>query len=311
MNPQLYVRADHPTQIEGNAGSVVAGKPGEVKLNVLDQYGNPVENDETITAQFANNILPSQTVNVKDGVADFSFTAPTKSQNIGMSLLVGSNALIYNMPNPLSITHDAPAKAIVTLPSSLSKGQNATVTGTITDQYGNPVDNQTVSFGGALTGSATTASDGAFSANLKVGDAGAVTANIAGQNISLANNNGQPIATISTGFNWVKVGNNWVLPIHTFIKDGDPHITIDLPQNLRAFRMKINGLSATTGFRLITFFYDTADDGRGIYYTNGGFSSWQVPNLGYVWKTFEFGAWNPSTKTGENGYVDSIEVDPL
>ncbi|WCK56971.1 hypothetical protein PP175_27660 (plasmid) [Aneurinibacillus sp. Ricciae_BoGa-3] len=176
-----------------NPPSVVAGQVATFKGVAEDIYGNNVM-DGTQIKETAQNGTVSNASNTTNG--DFTFDFQGTKAGANSISVVGADSG-FSINNAFSVVHDSASKATINLPSSLTVGQNATVSGTLVDKYGNPVDKQSLVFTGALTGSVTTGSDGTFSASLKVASSGNVSAAFGTTPIVLATPSGQAITTIS------------------------------------------------------------------------------------------------------------------
>jgi hypothetical protein len=206
----LTNKPDVPATITATAGtsqSAVANKDFAQTLQVQlkDQYGNPVDSGITVTFT-APSSGPSATLSNggtattdANGVAFVTATANTKAGG-PYTISVATTGVSATSPFSLTNTPDVPASVTVVSGSS----QTATVAAAyssklkvvVTDQYGNPVPNKTVTFaapgsgpsvtfeGGVTT--ATTGSDGvalspALTANTA---AGTFTVNATVQGVS-------------------------------------------------------------------------------------------------------------------------------
>jgi hypothetical protein len=182
-----HVELDMPNKIQ-------AGKDYTITGEAEDVYGNNVE-DGTAFDVTAEKGTVSNEAPTTDGEFSFDYTAPTQVGKGDISI-VGDD-FEYVADNGIVVVPSAPAKVTVSLPSTITAGTNATVTGSLKDEFGNAIPNQSVTISGALTGTVTTDVNGNFSASLKPGTTGSITANVGGVVVPLTNTSGTPITSVS------------------------------------------------------------------------------------------------------------------
>jgi len=157
----------------------VVGTPAELRADVADQYGNPVPG-EVVTFTVTPGTLGGGDINPITGTSGITGRATT---NI-LSTLVGSTMVTATLSSDpaiwrtaaVSFTAGPPTAMTITVaPDSVYGEENATLTITVTDQYGNP------SAGYAVNLSANPLGAGGISPNPATANAGGVaTALISG-----------------------------------------------------------------------------------------------------------------------------------
>ncbi|MGB8956886.1 MAG: hypothetical protein WCC10_16055 [Tumebacillaceae bacterium] len=143
--------------------TVVVGQNAGISGTVTDIYGNKVEDGSAIglTATQGNLTSPVSTV---DGAFNATYDAGTKAGDVTLSAkseqgTAQANATVRLLP-------DVPANMTFDVPNKLQAGAQATLSGTVTDQYGNGVlDGTALVFSataGTLPAQGSTANGGAF-----------------------------------------------------------------------------------------------------------------------------------------------------
>lgn len=123
-------------------GSVAAGTAYTITGALKDQFGNGIPN-QSVTLNF-----DGQTTTVTTGT-DGSFSAsvtPTQTATTATAT-VSAGSITLGTGNS-AVTVGSAAKATLTVPNDLTAGTGATLTGVVTDTYGNPIANQTVTLTG-------------------------------------------------------------------------------------------------------------------------------------------------------------------
>jgi len=194
---------------------VKAGESGTLSGTAVDVYGNAIaEGKIQVDIIKKNPVFKSrmslmtleQPINLETQVEEivfettangqftYTFTAPVEAGTYIFSIRnVESGTVIEE---PLLVTASTPSNVVINIPPNLTTGNNTNVSGTVKDEYGNPIVNQEVVLGGALTGTIVTGDDGFFSGPVKVGNSGNVTASVGGVTTPLTNSNGQPITNV-------------------------------------------------------------------------------------------------------------------
>jgi protocatechuate 3,4-dioxygenase beta subunit len=181
------IEVDVPSKIE-------AGKDYAVTGEAEDVFGNNVEDGTEFDVNTEIGTVSNEAPTV-DGEFSFDYTAPTQVGKGDISI-VGDD-FEYVMEDGIVVVPTAPAKVVVTIPGSVTVGQNTTISGDVVDQYGNPIANEPVTVGGALTGKFTTDKNGHFSGTVTPGSTGAVSATIGGQVVPITNPSGTPITSVT------------------------------------------------------------------------------------------------------------------
>lgn len=147
--PALQFQPGPPAQVQMAAPSpITVGQSVTVTGTVHDRYGNPVADGTAVTLTAPGFTGSAATTS---GAFALAVPVPTTSGSWTLEARAGSVAAT---PVRIQLAPGAPARVTVTTPASVSPGTSFTVTGTVTDRYGNPVAN----------GTPVTATDGASTA---------------------------------------------------------------------------------------------------------------------------------------------------
>ncbi|WCK57372.1 hypothetical protein PP175_25230 (plasmid) [Aneurinibacillus sp. Ricciae_BoGa-3] len=194
-----------------NPQNIIAGQTATFKGMAKDSYGNTVMDGTQM-----NETVQNGTISNASKSANGAFTFDVQSTKAGANSVKVSGADSgFTINDGFTVVHDATSKASINLPSNLKVGQNVTVSGAITDKYGNPVNNQSIVFGGALTGTLTSDANGSYLGSVKVASSGSVSASVGGKAVSLANASGAPITSISATaatqtYTWYPYNTYWM-----------------------------------------------------------------------------------------------------
>lgn len=142
----------------------VVGTSATISGTVTDLYGNKVENGSEIGLTATDEGKLTSPVHTEDGAFIATYTAGTKAGDATVSAksaqgTAQASATIRLLP-------DAPANMTFNVPTRLQAGEKATLSGTVTDQYGNGVlDGTALIFSataGTIPAQGATANGGAF-----------------------------------------------------------------------------------------------------------------------------------------------------
>jgi hypothetical protein len=125
------------------APDMVVGTSEHVTGTVFDKYENTVEDDTLVSATTTAGTVDMQQ-NSKDGTFDFTFTAPTKVQDVTITAKAGDSV---NGSAVVKLKADKPANVKATADVNVIKADgtsNANVSLAVTDQYGNHISGNTV-----------------------------------------------------------------------------------------------------------------------------------------------------------------------
>lgn len=174
--------------------TIVAGEEYTITGEAEDRFGNSVEDGTAFDVNSDVGTVENETV-TEDGEFSFDYEAPTKVGN-GDITIVG-DGFEYEFGDVIVVTPSTPENVIVTLPPTVNAGENVPVSGTVEDQYGNPIANTPVEIEGALNGTVTTDEDGNFSTTLTPGASGDVTATVGGQTVTITTPGGTPVTSVN------------------------------------------------------------------------------------------------------------------
>ncbi|WCK57276.1 hypothetical protein PP175_29235 (plasmid) [Aneurinibacillus sp. Ricciae_BoGa-3] len=98
----VYNRADHPAKINPKSVDAKAGTPSQLVFDVLDTFGNSVEDGEALTLSFDNNALPSQIVITQNGQVVFEVN-PSTAGDFNYHIDSKENGFSYVSIAPLKV----------------------------------------------------------------------------------------------------------------------------------------------------------------------------------------------------------------
>ncbi|WCK57165.1 hypothetical protein PP175_28675 (plasmid) [Aneurinibacillus sp. Ricciae_BoGa-3] len=191
-----------------NPQKIIAGENADFTGEADDIYGNAVL-DGTQMNVSAQNATVSNLTPTTNGAFSFTVKAPTKAGASPVNVTGADSG--YGVVDSINVSPGQANKAVLNVPSTMTVGQNVSVTGTLKDKYDNAVGNQTITVTGALKGTVTADANGALSGSLNVVSDGAVNANINGTSILLANSAGQSVTVSTQASNSVKLLTNTIL----------------------------------------------------------------------------------------------------
>lgn len=174
--------------------NMVAGEDYVITGEAEDRFGNSVEDGTEFDVESSVGTVANETA-TEDGEFTFEYEAPTTVGN-GDITVVG-DGFEYGFGDVIVVTPDKAENVVVTLPPTINAGENVPVSGTVTDQYGNPIANMPVEIDGALNGTVTTDEDGKFSTTLTPGTSGDVTATVGGQTVTITTPGGTPVTSVT------------------------------------------------------------------------------------------------------------------
>ncbi|WCK57360.1 hypothetical protein PP175_29660 (plasmid) [Aneurinibacillus sp. Ricciae_BoGa-3] len=323
-NNVLSLQPDALSKISLNkAKPIVVGEKATITGVAQDQYGNKVLDGTTITESAKNGTISNGT-DTSNGTFSFDYQSSTK---VGSdALTIGSGDSTVTLSDSLTTVPDVASKAVITVPSNLQVGQTTTISGTVTDQYGNVVSNAPITLSGALTGSATTNANGQFSLSANVVQSGSISANVGGSSVTLTNSTGQAITSVSAvsaitsaipsvqTFNNVGVGQQaLVVTYNGIVKYSDKPFSIPLTNVSNGnYKIVVHILdSSNPKMGLQTGFTNGQGAYTGIYFTKGGFNSWSgwsSINNEYHWTTLTIGPWTSGNTSTDWVKISTVEI---
>lgn len=171
---------------------IVAGQTHPFSGVAVDTYGNAVENGTAINATLNGKTVEATTT---DGSFSLNMNVPTKAGNYTFAMKDEEAGI--DTTETITVGNATANKVVISLPSTVTSGQNVSVSGSVQDQYGNLVPNQSVTVSGSLSGTLTTNGSGQFSGTLKANSTGSVTATAGGNSVKLTNTSGSAITSVS------------------------------------------------------------------------------------------------------------------
>lgn len=120
--------------------SMTVGSEASIKGSITDVYGNPVEeNTSVLFAASAGEIVSP--VYTRAGRYETAYTASTKVQTVSLRLKTAEGTASADAS--IELLPDEPAQMTWETPATLAAGESADLTGTVSDRYGNAVQDGT------------------------------------------------------------------------------------------------------------------------------------------------------------------------
>jgi hypothetical protein len=232
--------------------SVTAGATVNPSFTVKDGYGNSWSGNVTVTPILNGVSLPSRTVTVTGGTGTFQDTL-TRAGTMQYSVTAGG---VTGSSSTIVVNRAAPQFNISGLPSSMNVGQNATISITVSDAYGNlytgtslTISSSNSSAASLSSGMVTTNSNGQANVTLNAIHSG----NVNGASVNLTISGGGGSKSVSTTVmptlftTTFTVVIAWQPPSYYATDEEGDEILVDPPQQQQTFTQTLTGTLGGVG----------------------------------------------------------------